>query len=324
MNKDSRIYVAGHTGLAGGAILKELIKRSYHKISYETHENLNLEDPNRVFNWFFEESPEYVFLCAAYTGGIKTAIDNPVDMLLKNARIQNNVIEACYEYNVKKLLFLGSSCIYPVNGEQPYKEEQLGEGRTDENWSYAIGKLAGIQLVRSYHCQYNCNFITAIPCNLYGPNDRYELDSSHVIPALIRKIHEAKVSDKSFVEAWGTGHVKREFLHTADFANACVGLMENHDYGDFHKLPHLMQVFSDGVINVGSSIETSIVDLATLLCKIIGYEGQIKFNGDNPGVESKLMDSSRIAALGWSPQISLEDGLQRVYEDWSHNQPCSC
>lgn len=321
MKKNSKIYVAGHNGLAGSSIVRELKKRGYENIVTRPHntdekwfhqevmprneEGMDLCSSFHIQMFFKNEQPEYVFDCAAHAGGIREAITNPVEMLSENLRIQINIMAQSFN-RVKKLLFLGSSCIYPVNGEQPYKEEQLGTGKTDENWSYAIAKLAGIELARAYHRQYNCNFIVAIPCNLFGPGDNYDLDRAHVIPALIRKIHEAKENGDDFVEAWGTGHVKREFLHTADFANACVGLMENQNYDDLY----------DGVINIGSDSECSILDLAGRIRHIIGYKGQIKFNGDMIGVESKLLDSTRLAAFGWRPQICLNEGLEKVYEGY--------
>jgi len=308
MNKNSKIYVAGHKGLAGSAIVRELKRKGYENIIYETHWDLDLTETPHVKLFFEEEKPEYIFNCAAHAGGIKEAIDKPAEMLIDNLRIQNNIVEYCKENGVKKLLNLGSSCIYPVNAPQPYKEEQLGTGRTDENWSYAIAKLAGIELCRAYHKQYGCNFITAIPCNLYGINDNFDLDKAHVIPALIRKIHEADFE----CEVWGNGEVNREFLYVDDFAKAAVMLMENYNYEDLY----------DGVINIGNGNETIIYELAGIIRNIINPLAHltIYFNELNPsGVKSKLLNSTRIKALGWQPKTSLEEGIKKTYEWYKEN-----
>ena len=302
MNKDSKIYVAGHTGLAGSAIVRELEGRGYNNVIVRTHDELDLTQG--IDCDLLDDA--YIFMCAAHAGGIKEAIDNPVDMLHDNLRIQNWVIPYAGERKAKKLLFLGSSCIYPVDAPQPYREEQLGTGKTDENWSYAIAKIVGIELCRSMYTQYGCNFITAIPCNLYGFNDSFDLDKSHVIPALIRKLHTAKINNESSAEVWGDGHVRREFLHTSDFARNCVTLMEECDYDDLY----------NGVINMGSGYDISIIDLAMMMRDVVGYRGQVKFNGEMAGVRSKLLDCTRMNDLGLHAKKSLFDGLTEVYAEY--------
>lgn len=294
--------MAGHTGLVGSAIIRELNRTGYNNI-ITTSFDLRNQDNAR---WFIDNRrPEYVFMCAAHAGGILEAIKYPTEMLLDNLRIQNNVIEACYLYKVKKLLFLGSSCIYPVDGKQPYKEDQIGTGKTDENWAYAVAKLAGIELCRAYHRQYGCNFITAVPCNLYGPNDNFDLKKAHVIPALIRKFHEGGV-----VEIWGDGLPKREFLYVDDFAEAALMLMGNYDFEDL----------VEGVINVGSGEEINIDSLKVLISNTIKNCTLHLYASNKPtGVPSKLMDSSCINALGWHPETSLEDGIRKTYSWYKEN-----
>jgi len=305
MNKDSRIYVAGHNGLAGSAIVRELERKGYENILTASSKEIDLREPWAT-GTLFRKKPEYVFLAAAHAGGIKEAIDNPVEMLSDNLKIQNNVIEWSHKYNVKKLLFLGSSCIYPVDGKQPHKEEQLGTGKTDENWSYAIAKLAGIELCRAYHRQYGSNFIAAIPCNLYGPNDNFDLEKAHVIPALIRKCCEYE----DHIDIWGDGSVYREFLYVDDLAKACVFLMENCDYKDLY----------DGVINVGMGYDYLLNEVIGIIEQVTNYQGKRSYHIDAPkGIMSKLMDVSRINILGWKAETSLEEGLQKTYEWYKEN-----
>lgn len=308
MNKNSRIYVAGHTGLAGSAIVRELERKGYDKITFYLHEQLDLKKKKRVFELFAGHDFEYVFLAAAHAGGIKEAIENPVGMISDNLRIQTNVINACNYFGIKKLIFLGSSCMYPVDGKQPYTEEQLGTGKTDENWSYAVAKLAGVELCRAYHRQYGCDFMTVMPCNLYGVNDKFG-ENAHVIPSLIGKFHE-----QDSVKIWGHPETKREFLYSDDLAKACVMLMEGYTYDDLF----------DGVINVGSGEEVSIADLVETVKDIVNPESVYAFDckSDKAGVPSKLMDSSRMLKLGWKPETHLNVGIAEVYE-WYKNRTFS-
>lgn len=307
MEKNSKIYVAGHTGLAGSSIMRELQRKGYNNIVTKTHAQLDL-----TINWdtknFFAGTypkPEYVFLCAARVGGVLESITKPVDLLVDNIRIQTNVITACHQFGVKKLLNLGSSCIYPVDGEQPYKEEQLGHGRTDENWSYAVAKIASIELCRAYHRQYGCNFLSVIPCNIYGPGDNFDLNKAHVIPALIRKFHE----DEQPITIWGDGLPLREFLYIDDFAEASVMLMEKYDYNDL----------CEGVINIGSGYDIDIHQLALMIQDNVKQKVFIFDDTKPSGVPSKLMDSTRINKLGWKPKASLEDGIEQTYGWWLGN-----
>lgn len=304
MNKDNRVYVAGHSGLAGSAILRNLQNKGYDNLILKTHQEVDLISAPMV-DWLFSSyQPEYVFLAAARVGGVLESITHPTELLSDNLLIQTNVINACHTYKVKKLLFLGSSCIYPIDGPQPYKEEQLGDGKTDENWSYAIAKLAGIELCRSYHRQYGSDFITAIPCNLYGPGDNFDLEKSHVIPALIRKCHE-----NPYLEIWGEGFPRREFLYVDDFADACVMLMEKYSYEDI-----------DGVVNLGTGEDIPVRQLARMIRDIVSRCKEIYFDFDKPsGVTSKLMDISRIEKLGWTAKISLDEGIRNTFEWYKEN-----
>lgn len=302
MKKDSRIYVAGHTGLVGSAIVRELQRRGYEAIVTATHREVDLRCEAETRDLFAVDEPEYVFLAAAHAGGIKEAIDHPAEMLSDNILIQTNVINACKEFGVKKLINFGSSCLYPVDGKQPYTEEQLGTGKTDENWSYAVAKLAGIELCRAYHRQYGCNFMSVIPCNIYGINNRFD-EYGHVIPSLIRKF-----SESGPINVWSLDR-KREFLFSDDLVAATITLMEGYDYDDL----------CDGVINIGSGDEVEIRNVFNILCHVIG-DRQWVLEKDTPeGVPSKLMDSSRIRKLiGWEPKTSLEAGIGKVYE-WYKN-----
>jgi GDP-L-fucose synthase len=299
MKKDSKIYVAGHSGLVGSAIVRELQRKGYTNVV-----GYRVDLTNRMPTWelFSKELPEYVFNAAAHAGGIMEAITKPAEMLIDNLFIQAHLTEACKEFGVKKFLNIGSSCIYPVDGEQPYVEEQLGEGRTDENWSYAVAKLAGIELCRAYHRQYGCNFMTAIPCNMYGPNDNFS-DNGHVIPMLIRKQCEGNA------DLWGEGMARREFLYVDDFAECAVMMMEKYNYEDLY----------DGAINVGKGRDVRIMDLWEIIASITGICGGPVGNYEKPfGVSRKLMDSSRIRALGWEPKTSLDRGIRETYE-WYKN-----
>jgi GDP-L-fucose synthase len=302
MKKDSKIFVAGHRGLVGSAILRKLRAEGYANLLLRTSFEVDLRNQQAVIDLFETEKPEYVFMSAAKVGGIVANNTYRAEFLYENLMIESNVIHQSYVHGVKKLLFLGSSCIYPKLAPQPLKEESLLSGFLEEtNEPYAIAKIAGIKLCETYRQQYGCDFISAMPTNLYGPNDNYDLTNSHVIPALIRKFIEAKVQNKSSVEIWGSGKPLREFLHVDDLADACL---------------FLMQKYSDiGFVNVGSGVELSIAELAKLIGTLVGYEGQLMFNTSRPdGTPRKLMDVSKLASMGWKYSIALEDGLKRVIE----------
>ncbi len=307
MEQKSKIYVAGHRGMVGSAILRLLQKKGYSNLIYKTSQELDLRNQDAVMSFFEQERPEYVFLAAAKVGGIYANNTYRADFLLDNLLIETNVIQASWKYQVKKLLFLGSSCIYPKYAPQPIPEEALLTGALEPtNEPYAIAKIAGIKLCENFRLQYGCNFISAMPTNLYGPNDNYDLQNSHVLPALIRKFHEAKIHHYDKVIVWGDGSPLREFLHVDDLAEACLFLMIHYD-GLHH-------------INVGSNSEISIKDLALLIKKILNYKGSIEFDTTKPnGTPRKLMDSSKILKLGWKPQIDLKTGIQSVYKDFQQH-----
>ncbi|MBC7524969.1 MAG: GDP-L-fucose synthase [Flavobacterium sp.] len=302
MDLNSKIYVAGHKGMVGSAILLNLKNKGYKNIVVKTSSELNLVNQQDVQTFFETEKPEYVFLAAAKVGGIVANNTYRADFIYQNLMIQNNIIHCCYVNKVKKLLFLGSSCIYPKESIQPIKEEYLLTGLLEEtNEPYAIAKIAGIKMCDAYRDQYGCNFISVMPTNLYGFNDNYDLQNSHVLPALIRKFHEVKLSKTGFVTVWGTGNPLREFLHASDMADACVFLMKNYD--------------EKGLINIGSGIEISIKELAFLIKDIVNYEGEIKFDTSKPdGTLRKLMDSTKLHNLGWQHNINLKDGIEEVYK----------
>lgn len=303
MNKAAKIYVAGHRGMVGSAIVRQLKNNGFTDILVRTSKELDLTNQQAVNQFFETEKPDYVFLAAAKVGGIHANNVYRADFLYQNLMIEANIIHAAYINKVTKLLFLGSSCIYPKMAPQPLKEEYLLTGFLEPtNEPYAIAKIAGIKLCESYRRQYNCNFISAMPTNLYGPNDNYDLNNSHVLPALIRKFHTAKTQNQAQVEIWGTGAPLREFLHVDDLAEACLFLMDN--YND--------ELF----VNVGSGTDISIKDLALLVKKIVAYEGELVFDTSKPdGTPRKLMDVSRINHLGWQHKISLEEGISKVYEE---------
>jgi len=304
MNKTARIYVAGHRGLVGSAIWRELECQGFTHLIGKTRMELDLLDAAAVKSFFEKEKPEFVFVAAAKVGGILANNDHPAQFLFENLQIQNNLIHHAYLSGAKKLLFLGSSCIYPKLAPQPLKEEYLLTGLLEPtNEWYAIAKIAGIKMCQAYRRQYGCNFISAMPTSLYGPNDNYDLESSHVLPALIRKFHEAKVAGAPSVTGWGTGAPLREFLHSDDLAAGCVFLMRNYDEELF--------------INIGSGSEITIKDLSEIVQRVIGFPGKIVWDNSKPdGTPRKLMDSSRIFSLGWKPQIDLETGIRRAYEDF--------
>ena len=301
MEKGAKIFVAGHRGMVGSAIVRRLEKEGYQNLVLRTSQELDLRNQSAVEIFFAAEKPDYIFLAAAKVGGILANNTYRADFLYENLMIESNVIHQSYVHKVKKLLFLGSSCIYPKLAAQPLKEEFLLSGFLEEtNEPYAVAKIAGIKLCESYRRQYGCDFISAMPTNLYGPNDNYDLKNSHVIPALIRKFHEAKVSGAREVEVWGTGKPLREFMHVDDLADACYFLM--HHYSE------------EGFINIGTGSELSIGELALLIKKVVGVEVSLKFNVTKPdGTLRKLMDTSRLASLGWRSSISLVEGIKEVY-----------
>jgi GDP-L-fucose synthase len=303
MEKSSKIYVAGHRGMVGSAIVRKLQAEGYSNIVLRTSKELDLRNQSQVENFFAAEKPEYVFLAAAKVGGIMANNTYRADFLYENLMIESNVIHQSYVHQVKKLLFLGSSCIYPKLAPQPLKEEYLLSGYLEEtNEPYAIAKIAGIKLCESYRRQYGCDFISAMPTNLYGPNDNYDLEKSHVMPALIRKFHEAKMNNSPTVEVWGSGKPLREFMHVDDLADACLFLMEN--YSDL------------GFVNIGSGEEITIRDLAFLIKNVIGYQGEIELDATKPdGTPRKLMDDSLINQLGWRPIISLSLGIEKLVKN---------
>lgn len=307
MNKDSKIYVAGHNGLVGSAIIRNLKGNGYKNIITRTHKELDLTNQFEVDLFFKIEQPEYVLLAAAKVGGIGANSNFPVEFIMENIQIETNVIKYSYENNVKKLLMLGSSCIFPRNCPQPIKEEYLLTGELElTNEPYAIAKIAGIKMCQSYNKQYGTNFISCMPTNLYGIGDNFDLQNSHVLPALIRKIHEAKYNNKEYVKIWGTGTPLREFLHVDDLADACVFLMNNYNGSE--------------IVNIGTGKEISIKNLAELIKQIVGYQGEIHFDSTKPdGTPRKLLDVSRLTALGWKYKIELEDGIRSTYEWYVNN-----
>lgn len=302
MNKNSKIYIAGHRGMVGSAILKKLKQEGFENFVLKTSSELDLRNQQKVSEFFEKEKPEYVFLAAARVGGIVANNTFRADFLYDNLMIQNNIFHQSYLQKVKKLMFLGSSCIYPKLAPQPLKEEYLLSGYLEyTNEPYAIAKIAGIKMCENYRKQYHCDFISVMPTNLYGENDNYDLQNSHVLPALLRKFVEAKQNKINFVEVWGTGTPLREFLHTEDLAEACYFLMQNYS--------------SEELINVGFGEDITIKDLALLIQKIVKYEGEIHFDTSKPdGTPRKLMDSSKIHALGWKAKINLEEGIKRILQ----------
>jgi GDP-L-fucose synthase len=302
MELNARIFVAGHRGMVGSAICRKLNELGYQHLILKTSAQLDLKNQQAVLHFFETEKPEYVFLAAAKVGGIHANNVYRAEFLYDNLMIESNVIHSSYLHGVKKLMFLGSSCIYPKFAEQPLKEEYLLTGELEPtNEPYAIAKITGIKLCEAYRDQYGCNFISVMPTNLYGPNDNYDLNNSHVLPALIRKFHEAKVEGKTSVEIWGTGTPRREFLHSDDLAEACVFLMNNYNEKQF--------------LNIGTGEDIPIKDLAYLVRDIVGFEGELHFDTSKPdGTPRKLMDVSRLHALGWQHRIELETGIRSVYQ----------
>lgn len=302
MNKDSKIYVAGHRGLVGSAIVRNLEERGYTNIIYRTHKELDLTRQVEVEKFFEEEKPEYVFLAAAKVGGIHANNTRPAEFIYDNLMIESNIIHSSYKCGVKKLLFLGSSCIYPKFANQPIKEEYLLTGELEPtNEAYAIAKITGIELCKFYRRQYGCDFISAMPTNLYGINDNFDLETSHVLPALIRKFHEAKINNQEEVVMWGTGKPLREFMYVDDLADALV---------------HLMLNYSDEIhVNMGTGKDLSIGELAQIVKEVVGYEGKIVNDLSKPdGTPRKLLDVSRLEATGWKYKTELREGIEKVYK----------
>lgn len=312
MNKNSKIYVAGHRGLVGSAIVKNLTAKGYANIITRTHDELDLTNQQAVAYFFAAEKPQYVFLAAAKVGGIVANSTYRGEFIYDNLMIQNNIIHQSYIHGVTKLMFLGSTCIYPKNAPQPMREESLLTDTLEyTNEPYAIAKIAGIKMCESYNLQYDTNFVSVMPTNLYGPNDNFDLETSHALPALMRKIHEAKKNDSAHVEIWGTGKPMREFLWSEDMADACVYLMENRDFKDTFRNTNEIR---NTHINIGTGIEISIHDLAYLISDIIGYTGELYFNTDKPdGTMRKLTDVSKLHAFGWKHTVELREGIEKMY-----------
>lgn len=307
MKNHSKIYVAGHRGLVGSAIVRELQKKGYTNIIGKTHKELDLMNFIEVENFFKEEKPEYVFLAAAKVGGIYANSTYPADFIYENLQIQNNVIGNAYKQGVKKLMFLGSSCIYPKMCPQPIKEEYLLSGYLEEtNEAYALAKIAGLKMCQYFNKQYGTNYISVMPTNLYGPYDNFHPENSHVMPALIRRFHEAKVNNAKEVAVWGSGMPLREFLYSEDMADACIYLMENYEGNDF--------------FNIGTGKEITIRSLAELIKEVVGYEGKIVWDSTKPdGTPRKLLDVSRLEKAGWKYKMELKDGIKEAYKWFIEN-----
>jgi len=301
MNKKSKIYVAGHKGMVGSAILRNLKEKGYDNFVLKSFDELDLTDQRATKDFFEIEKPEYVFLAAAKVGGIYANDTYPAEFIYENLMIQNNVIKASHDFKVKKLMFLGSSCIYPKMCPQPIKEEYLLTGPLEvTNEAYALAKIAGLKMCQFFKREYGDNFISVMPTNLYGPNDNFDLKTSHVLSALIMKFHEAKVGNKAFVEIWGTGNPRREFLYVDDMADACVYLMENYDGPEY--------------VNIGTGEDLTIKELAETIKEVIEYKGELKFDVSKPdGTPRKLLDVTKLNRLGWKYKISLKDGIMRTY-----------
>lgn len=309
MNKSDKIYVAGHRGMVGSAIVRKLKAEGFTNLLLRTSAELDLRSQQAVDAFFAEEKPAYVFLAAAKVGGIQANNIYRADFIYENIMIQSNVIHASYVQGVKKLMFLGSSCIYPKLAPQPLKEEYLLTGLLEStNEPYAIAKIAGIKMCDAYRAQYGCNFVSVMPTNLYGPNDNYDLNNSHVLPALIRKFHEAKIKHEPSVQMWGTGSPRREFLHADDLADACYFLMQQYD--------------GEGFVNIGTGEDVTIKELALIVKEIVGFEGEIEHDLSKPdGTPRKLMDVTKLHNMGWKARIELHKGIQKVYKDFIKTEP---
>jgi GDP-L-fucose synthase len=339
MNKNSKIYIAGHRGLVGSAIVKDLVSKGYTNLIYKTHKELDLLDSVAVENFFKLERPEFVILAAAKVGGIVANNTYRADFIYENLQIQNNVMHQSYLNNVTKLLFLGSTCIYPKNCPQPMSEDSLLTSELEyTNEPYAIAKIAGIKMCESYNIQYGTNFISVMPTNLFGPNDNFDLETSHVLPALLRKMHEAKENNTPQVEIWGSGKPRREFLYSEDMADACVFIMENRNFSDItgystSVMPKEELALNTDTavakakvecrnthINIGTGVDISIKELALTIKKIVGYTGELYFNDTKPdGTMIKLTNPSKLNEFGWKYKVELEDGIKTVYEWYLKN-----
>lgn len=308
----SKVFIAGHNGMVGSALVRKLTDKE--ELILVNKQELDLENQSEVNRFFKKHKPSKVYLAAAKVGGIYANNNYRADFIYNNLQIQNNIIHACYKYSVEKLLFLGSSCIYPKLSDQPIKEESLLMGPLEyTNEPYAIAKIAGIKMCESYHKQYGCNFISVMPTNLYGPNDKFDLQNSHVLPALLRKFHEAKINNSSSVEIWGTGKAKREFMHVDDMAEACVHIMNSIDAKDLYDL-------GISQINIGTGEDISIKELAEIISKVVDFNGEIVYNTLQPdGTPRKLLNIERLIKLGFSHKIKLKEGIQSTY-DWYLNQ----
>jgi GDP-L-fucose synthase len=314
IQKDAKIFVAGHRGLAGSAIVRKLHSLGYENLVLRTRKQVDLQDSDAVGAFFDDQRPEFVFLAAAKVGGILANRDFPADFITQNLRIQGNVIENAYRMQVKRLLFLGSSCIYPKLAPQPIGEDQLLTGPLEfTNRSYAMAKIAGIEMCWAFNRQHGTQFLAAMPTNLYGPGDNYDLQNSHVLPALIRKVHEAKLRGERSVSVWGTGKPLREFLFSDDMADACVFLL-NLPKDEFDKL--IGDPEAAPIVNVGSGSDLSIADLAKKVCTVLEFDGEIVFDTSKPdGTPRKLMDSTRLFSYGWRPRVTMEEGIGIVYAE---------
>lgn len=304
LRKSAKIYVAGHRGMVGSALVRNLEKKGYSNLLFRTHQALDLLDQRAVFQFLAQEKPDYIFIAAAKVGGIQANNTYRAQFIYENLAIESNLIHGAYQAGIGQLCFLGSSCIYPRDCPQPIREEYLLTGPLEQtNEPYAIAKIAGIKLCESYNRQYGTGYVCAMPTNLYGLNDNYDLDNSHVLPALLRKAHEAKETKQASVQVWGSGKPKREFLHVDDLADACVFLME--------------QGVKDGIYNVGTGCDITIRELSELIFGVVGYTGQIEFDAAKPdGTPRKLLDASRINSLGWKASIELLDGIKNSYADY--------
>ncbi|MGE3613199.1 MAG: GDP-L-fucose synthase family protein [Sulfurimonas sp.] len=330
MNKNSKIYIAGHRGLVGSAIVKNLEAKGYTNLVYRTHKELNLTNQKAVEAFFETEKPEYVILAAAKVGGIVANNTYRADFIYENLQIQNNIIHQSYVHGVKKLLFLGSTCIYPKNAPQPMPEDCLLTSELEyTNEPYAIAKIAGIKTCESYNIQYGTNFISVMPTNLYGPNDNFDLETSHVLPALLRKMHEAKINNEPKVEIWGSGNPRREFLYSEDMADACIYLMERINFEEIIQKElnatnltlNTISEIRNTHINIGTGEDISIKELAYLIKNIVGYKGELYFNTEKPdGTMVKLTDPSKLHTLGWKHKVELKDGIKTVYEWYLGNK----
>ncbi len=307
MKQDSRIYVAGHRGLVGSAIVRRLQAGGYRNLILRSHAELDLTNQEAVYRFFESEQPEYVFIAAARVGGIYANNTYPAEFVYQNIMIEANLIHAAWRHDVRKLLFLGSSCIYPKHAPQPMREEHLLTGHLEPtNEAYAIAKITGIKMCAAYNCQYGTNFMSVMPTNLYGPGDNYDPKNSHVLPALIRRMHEAKTKGQGEVVIWGTGSPRREFLYSDDLADACVFLMERHNAGDLGEF-----------VNIGVGSELTIRELAEIVAETVGFTGRLMFDTSKPdGTPRKLLDVSRMQAFGWTSKTGFREGIRRAYQDF--------